>query len=241
MPGQSGRTAVHRHRRRRPCATQSSSSATATDSSTGCTGVRLVTPVSRPASAAGSDGSSNWTTTAQSSRRATSARWTATPSASDPARSRTAPGSVIARCPLASSSCAASVIGPGACTLTVRCAPRRPAFSHASSSASMSSASRLTARRVTALRPAAMRYPRGTVSMAMSTSSAPARPMRSAPIPRAGSSTRCGSRCSSPTTISAASRADVPGQDPMPVRRGERTSESLRHLANTIRHTRPTR
>ena len=43
-----------------------------------------------------------------------------TPSASDAARSRSAPGSVIARWPLGSSSSAASVIGPGACTLTTR-------------------------------------------------------------------------------------------------------------------------
>ena len=81
----------------------------------------------------------------------------------------------------------------------------------------MSSSSRLAARRATALRPDAMRYPRGTVSMPMSTSSAPARPMMSAPTPRAGSSGRCGRVCSSPTTISAASRGDVPGHDPMPV------------------------
>src|SRR6059036_3226445 len=53
--------------------------------------------------------------------------------------------------------------------------------------------------------------------MAMSTSSAPARPIKSAPMPRAGNSTTCGRVCSSPTTISAASRGDEPGHDPMPV------------------------
>ncbi len=95
-------------------ATQSSSSPMATDSSTGCTGVMLVTPVSRPSSAAGNNGSSNCTTTGVSSRRATSARWAAIPSASDPARSRSAPASVMARWPPGSSNWAASVIGPGA-------------------------------------------------------------------------------------------------------------------------------
>ena len=112
------------------------------------------------------------------------------PSASDAVRSRTAPGSVIARWPLPSSSWAASVTGPGACTLTVRPGRGPPAFSHASSRASRSLPSRLAARRVTAPGRAAIRYPRTTVSMAMSTSSAPARPIMSAPIPRAGSSGR---------------------------------------------------
>ncbi|SKV03597.1 Uncharacterised protein [Mycobacteroides abscessus subsp. abscessus] len=42
--------------------------------------------------------------------------------------------------------------------------------------------------------------------MAISTSSAPARPIRSAPTPRAGNSTKYGSG-SSATTISVASRA----------------------------------
>src|SRR5690349_12740907 len=51
----------------------------------------------------------------------------------------------------------------------------------------------------------------------MSTSSAAARPIMSAPRPRAGNSTRCGSVCSSPITISAASRGDDPGHDPMPL------------------------
>ena len=55
-------------------ATHSSSRLCATGSSTGCTGEKLVTPVSRPASAAGSDGSSSCTTTGTSSRRAISAR-----------------------------------------------------------------------------------------------------------------------------------------------------------------------
>ena len=81
----------------------------------------------------------------------------------------------------------------------------------------MSSASRLIARRRAVLRPWAMRYPRGTMSMPMSTSSAPARPIMSAPTPRDGSSTRCGSVCSSPTTTSAACRGSAPGQDPIPV------------------------
>ena len=114
------------------------------------TGLSDVTPASRPATAAGNDGSSNCTTTGVSSRRDTDARCAATPSASEAARSCNAPGSVIARCPLDSSSSAASVIGPGACTLTGRPLPRSPASSQASSSASMSSASRLADRRVTA-------------------------------------------------------------------------------------------
>ena len=94
-------------------ATQVSSSAPATASSSAATGLSAVTPVSRPPNASGSDGSSNCTTTGVSSRRASAARCAATPSASDAARSRSAPGSVIARWPLASSSSAASVIGPG--------------------------------------------------------------------------------------------------------------------------------
>src|SRR5258705_10012803 len=53
--------------------------------------------------------------------------------------------------------------------------------------------------------------------MPMSTSSAPARPIMSAPTPRAGSSTRWVKVYNSPTTTSAASRGDVPGQEPMPV------------------------
>ena len=60
-----------------------------------------------------------------------------TPSAREAVRSRTAPASVIARCPPVNSNWAASVIGPGAWTLTVRVPPRSPAFSQASSSASM--------------------------------------------------------------------------------------------------------
>ena len=75
--------------------------------------------------------------------------------------------------------------------------------------------------------------------MVMSTSSAPARPMRSAPIPRAGNSTRCGSRCSSPTTISAASRADVPGQDPMPVPAAKRALEERDRLSSLRQHYSP--
>ena len=131
-------------------ATQVSISAPATVSSSGATGDSAVTPISRPPSAADSDGSSNCTTTGVSSRRASVARCAATPSASDAARSRSAPGSVIARWPLNSSRPAASVIGPGACTLTTRPPPRRPAVSQASSRASMSSSSRLMALRVTA-------------------------------------------------------------------------------------------
>ncbi|CFE61274.1 Uncharacterised protein [Mycobacterium tuberculosis] len=78
-------------------AMQVSSSASATVSSSGATGLNAVTPVSRPPNAAGNDGSSNCTTTGVSSRRASAARCAATPSASEAARSRTAPGSVIAR------------------------------------------------------------------------------------------------------------------------------------------------
>ncbi len=62
-------------RPRRPLSTHASSRFIANGSSTGCTGVKLVIPESRPASAAGSDGSSSWTTTGVSNRRATSARW----------------------------------------------------------------------------------------------------------------------------------------------------------------------
>ena len=122
---------------------QVSSSGPATASSSAATGLSAVTPVSRPPSAAGSDGSSNCTTTGVSSRRASSARCAPTPSPSDAARSRSAPASVIARWPLASSSPAARVIGPGACTLTTRPPPRRPAVSQASSRASMSSSRKL--------------------------------------------------------------------------------------------------
>src|SRR5947209_15784207 len=54
--------------------------------------------------------------------------------------------------------------------------------------------------------------------MAMSISSAPARPTMSAPTPLAGNSTRWAIAApSSPTTTSAAGRAAVPGHDPMPV------------------------
>ena len=76
-PGQSGRTAVYRHLAPPTVAAQSSSSAAATDSSTGCTGLAglRVYPVSRPSSAAGSEGSSNCTTTGQSNRRATREPW----------------------------------------------------------------------------------------------------------------------------------------------------------------------
>src|SRR5258707_6030534 len=53
--------------------------------------------------------------------------------------------------------------------------------------------------------------------MPMSTSNAPARPIMSAPTPRAGNSTTWVRVCNSPTTTSAASRGDDPGQEPMPV------------------------
>ncbi len=56
-------------------------------SSIAATGLSAVTPVNRPAIAAGSDGSSNCTTTGVSSRRDTAARCSATPSASEAAMS----------------------------------------------------------------------------------------------------------------------------------------------------------
>ena len=61
-------------------------------SSIAATGLNAVTPVRWPAIAAGSNGSSNCTTTGVSRRRDTDARCAATPSASDAAMSLTAPG-----------------------------------------------------------------------------------------------------------------------------------------------------
>src|SRR5579884_2589121 len=53
--------------------------------------------------------------------------------------------------------------------------------------------------------------------MATSISSAPARPIMSAPTPRAGSSTMwANASASSPTTTSAASRGESPGHEPLP-------------------------
>ncbi|SKV03588.1 Uncharacterised protein [Mycobacteroides abscessus subsp. abscessus] len=90
-----------------------SNSAVAVGTSTGCTGENMLVPDSLPSSAAGRDGSSICTTTGTPSLRDSVARCCARPSANDAATSRTAPGSVIARWPLGSSSSAASVTGPG--------------------------------------------------------------------------------------------------------------------------------
>src|SRR5918995_4840835 len=51
----------------------------------------------------------------------------------------------------------------------------------------------------------------------MSTSNPAVRPIMSAPTPRAGSSGRCGSSGSSPTTTAAASAGAAPGSEPTPV------------------------
>ena len=86
-------------------------------------------------------------------------------------------------------------------------------------------ASRSSARRWSRPGRAVTRQPVGTTSTARSTSSAAVRPIMSAPTPRAGSSGRCGSSGSSPTTVAAASPTSVPGSEPTPVAapEGQRT------------------
>ena len=121
----------------------------ATASSTGCTGDRPVTPVSRPSSAAGSDGSSNCTTTGHSSRRATWRGERPRPRPATRARSRTRAGIGDRPVPVGQLQLRGQRDRARRLHLDRPVAPpRRPAFSHASSSASMSSSSRLTARRV---------------------------------------------------------------------------------------------
>lgn len=125
--------------------------------------------------------------------------------------SRSAPGSVIMRWPLAISISDASVHGPVSWTFT---RSTLPAQSSSRMSRSRSSMSRYIARVVGR---GATRHPRGPRSTGMS-SSAAVRPIASAPMPRAGSCGTCGNGVSERmmSAASAKSAGVAPGTGPRP-------------------------
>ncbi len=159
------------------------------------------------------DGSSSCRTScAPGTRRRTSSRWRRSPSAREAARSRQAPASERAASPFLSSRPAASVHGPTAWTFS---GPRYSCVN--SSRASRSSPSQERARLVSRPGRSPRRQPLGSTRAYSSTSIPAVRPIMSAPGPRAGSSGRWGKSSKLPVTVFAASRASVPGREPMPV------------------------